>query len=89
MEFPTPAVLFLVWFLLTPVARFLLWAFVKRMTWFPRLVLAHVGAYAVIVVATALALDAAGLAGMALLLAIGQGVYFVLDLMRARSPTGA
>jgi hypothetical protein len=86
MIFPVPAVLVVAWFLLTPILRFLLWIGGSRFGRITRLVAAHVGALIIMLIVTALALDAAELAGMAVLFAIGQSVFFVNDFIRPHGP---
>ena len=82
MEFPAPAVLFWVWFILTPITRFLLWMFGRNLGRFVRLVLAHGAALVVIVIATAIVLSGPETAGMALMFVVGQAVFFVIDFWR-------
>ena len=82
MEFPAPAVLFWVWFILTPAIRFLLWMFGRNLGRFPRLLLAHGAAYIIIVAATAIALSGSETAGMALMFAVGQAIFFIIDFWR-------
>lgn len=82
MEFPAPAVLFWVWFILTPIIRFLLWMFGRDLGRALRLLVAHGAAFLIIIVATAIALSGPETAGMALMFAIGQAVFFVIDFWR-------
>ena len=82
MEFPTAAVLFWVWFILTPAIRLGVWILGRRLGQLARLLVAHGSAYVIIVAATALILSGPETAGMALMFAIGQAAFFVLDFMR-------
>lgn len=84
MIFPTSAVLFLVWFLITPTARFVLWVWATSLGWFVRLLLAHVGALVLMIIVSVIALDSDERAGMIVLLAVAQLVFFVHDLLRFR-----
>ena len=88
MVFPTPAVLFWAWFILTPTIRIGLWLFARDLGRVTRLLIAHVSAFIVVIAATAIALSAEELAGMALMFAVGQAAFFVLDYMRLK-PTDA
>jgi hypothetical protein len=47
-----------------------------------RLVIAHGSAFLIIVAATAIALSARETAGMALMFAIGQAIFFIIDFWR-------
>jgi hypothetical protein len=90
MVFPAPAVLVVAWFLLTPALRFLLWLGAKRLSWLSRLVIAHLSALGIILIATAILPRESGeFAGMAVLFAIGQAVFFVLDILRPQGPPAA
>jgi len=84
MIFPTPAVLFWAWFILTPAIRIGLRMFAGNLGPSARLLVAHLSAFAIIIGATAIALSAAELAGMAMMFAIGQAAFFVLDFVRMR-----
>lgn len=83
MEFPTPAVLFLAWFVLTPSIRIALRIFSPSTGRRMRLFIAHLSSLLVIIVVTAFLLDGPETAGMALIFAVGQAVFFVLDFWRA------
>jgi hypothetical protein len=90
MVFPAPAVLVVAWFLLTPILRFVLWFGAKRMSWLSRLILAHLLAYGIILIATAIMPRQPGeFAGMAVLFAIGQVVFLLLDILRPQGPPAA
>lgn len=84
MVFPTAAVLFLVWFILTPISRFALWMWATNLGWFLRLVAAHLLALIIMIIASVIALDTNERLGMIVLLAIGQAVFFFHDLLRFR-----
>ena len=85
MEFPTPAVLFWAWFILTPAIQLGLWLFARQLGHLSRLLIAHSSAFVTILVATAFALSGPETAGMALMFAIGQAAFFVLDFLRSGS----
>ncbi len=90
MVFPAPAVLVVAWFLLTPILRFALWFGAKRMSWLSRLIVAHLLAYGIILIAVAIMPRQSGeFAGMAVLFAIGQAVFLVLDILRPQGPPAA
>jgi hypothetical protein len=82
MEFPAPAVLFWVWFILTPAIRFALWIFGRNLGRALRLLFAHGAAFVIIVVATAIVLSGRETAGVALMFAVGQAIFFVIDFWR-------
>ena len=84
MVLPTPAVLFWAWFILTPLIRIGLRMFVHNLGSNARLLVAHLSALGIILVATAITLSAEELAGMAVMFAIGQAAFFVLDFVRMR-----
>ncbi|MGD9740272.1 MAG: hypothetical protein AB7O56_13635 [Bauldia sp.] len=84
MTFPTAAVLFLVWFVITPLSRFALWMWAKNLGWFLRLLAAHLLALVIMIVASVIALDTDERVGMIVLLAIAQAVFFTHDLLRFR-----
>lgn len=84
MVFPTPAVLFWAWFILTPAIRIGLWMFARNLGQTARLLVAHVSAFIVIIAATAIVLSGPELGGMAIMFAIGQVAFFVLDYMRMK-----
>lgn len=88
MIFPTAAVLFWVWFLLTPAIRIGLYLFGRRFSRLARLVLAHTAAFVIMMAATAIALSGPELGGMAVMFAIGQFAFFVLDFFRMRPEEG-
>ena len=79
MEFPTPALLFFIWFLMTPAIRIGLWLFARTYRRPLRLLVAHGAAFLIMVVVSVFALSGAETAGMALMLAIAQGVFFAID----------
>jgi hypothetical protein len=84
MVFPTPAVLFWAWFILTPLIRIGLRMFAHNLGPNARILVAYLSAFVIILGATAIALSAEELAGMAVMFAIGQAAFFVLDFMRMR-----
>jgi hypothetical protein len=90
MVFPAPAVLVVAWFLLTPILRLLFWFGARRMSWLSRLIAAHLLALVIILIAVAIMPRQPGeFAGMAVLFAIGQAVFFALDILRPQGPPAA
>ena len=85
MVFPAAAVLFIAWFFLTPLIRFGLWMFGRQLGRWTRLLVAHGAAYVIIVAATAIALSGPETAGMAVIFAVGQAAFLLLDLWRMRT----
>ncbi len=85
MVFPAAAVLFIAWFFLTPVIRVGLWIFGRRLGRWSRLLIAHLAAYVIIVAATAIVLSGPETAGMALIFAVGQAAFLLLDFWRMRT----
>ncbi len=83
MVFPTPAVLFLAWFALTPVIRIGLRLFSPSTGQRMRLFIAHAASLFIIVVVTAFLLPGPETAGMAVIFGVGQAIFFVLDFWRA------
>lgn len=84
MVFPAAAVLFIAWFFLTPLVRLGLWMFGRQLGRWTRLLVAHGSAYVIIVAATAIALSGPETAGMAVIFAVGQAAFLLLDLWRMR-----
>ena len=79
MEFPTPALLFFIWFLMTPAIRIGLWLFARDYSRPVRLVVAHGSTFLIMVVVSVFALSGSETARMAVMLAIAQGVFFAID----------
>lgn len=84
MQFPAAAVLFLAWFILTPICRFALWMWATKLGWFLRLLAAHLLALVVMIVASIIVLNSNERVGMIVLLAVAQLAFFIHDLLRFR-----
>jgi hypothetical protein len=85
MVFPAAAILFIAWFFLTPVIRIVLWIFGRRLGLWTRFLITHGSAYVIAVAATAIVLSGPETAGMAVIFAIGQVVFLLMDFWRIRT----